>query len=118
MSEPGDETIFYLDQITVKPGQAKAFLDVYMREYAPKAEARGLQLAFRWLSPPLFLTEQSNQVFIIWKVQGVEAWWRATRLRRGDPALVRFWSDIAQMIVARQRLYLADVTDIESLCDV
>jgi len=118
MGEPGAETIYYLDHIVAQPGQGKALLDLYMTSYVPKAKSRGMVLAHRWVTPPLWLEGQSNELFIIWTVQGVAAWWAATRMRRKDPDLISFWAEALPLIAKRQRLYLSDVDDVASLCSV
>jgi hypothetical protein len=119
MSEPaGNETIYILDQVTPKPGQAEAFLAAYMEKYAPAARARGMTLVHRWVAPPMWLKEQSNTLFIIWTVQGARAWWQMSFLGRRDPAVSGFWEEIEPMIEKRHRSFLSDVADVESLCHV
>jgi len=114
----GNETIYILDQITPKPGQAQAFLNAYMEKYAPAARARGMTLVHRWVSPPMWLKEQSNTLFIIWTVQGAKAWWQMSFLGRRDPTVVGWWEEAESMIEKRHRCFLSDVADIESLANV
>jgi len=118
MSEKGRETIFYLDHMVAQPGCAQALLQFYMSDYVPQAKTRGMTLVHQWVTPPLWLKKQSNELFITWSVEGVQAWWNATRLRRADPSFLRFWEDAKPMIVSRRRLFLSDVNDVEGLCDV
>jgi len=118
MSEAGRETIYYLDHMVAVPGRAEELLEFYMAAYAPQARSRGMALVHRWVTPPLWLKEQSNELFVIWAVQGAEAWWSATRSRRADPSFLVFWEQAKPMIAHRRRLFLSDVADVESLCNV
>jgi hypothetical protein len=119
MSEPWhDETIYILDQVTTKPGQAQTFLTAYMERYAPAARARGMTLVHRWVTPPMWLKEQSNTLHIIWTVQGAQAWWAMSQQGRANPAVRAFWDSIEPLIETRHRSFLSDVADVESLCNV
>jgi len=112
------ETIFIVDQVIPKPGQAKAFLDTYMARYAPAARERGMTLVHQWVSPPMWLDEQSNTLTIIWTVQGAPAWWNMSFHGRRNPEVAGFWESIEPMIVSRRRSFSAEVADLESLADV
>jgi hypothetical protein len=114
----GKETIYILDQVTPKPGQAQKFLEAYMEKYAPAARARGMTLVHRWVTPPLWLKEQSNTLFIIWTVQGAKSWWQMSFLGRRDPAVAGWWEEAEAMIEKRHRCFLSDIADVESLCNV
>jgi hypothetical protein len=118
MSEAGKETIYYLDQITPKPGLAQAVLDLYMTKYVPAAQERGMTLVHRWVAPPMWLKEQSNTLYIIWTVQGARAWWQASYFGRRNPEVAGFWEALEPMLVSRHRSFLSDVADVESLCNV
>jgi hypothetical protein len=112
------ETIYILDQVTTKPGQAQEFLEVYMAHYAPAARERGMTLVHRWVTPPMWLKEQSNTLHIIWTVQGAPAWWSMSHQGRRNPAVRQFWESVEPLIETRHRSFLSDVADVESLCDV
>jgi hypothetical protein len=119
MSEPEhNETIYILDEVTVKPGRAEEFLAAYMEKYAPKARARGMTLVHRWMTPPLWLKEQSNTLYIIWTVQGAKAWWQMSFLGRRDPAVFGWWEEAEAMIVTRRHCFLSDIAELESLANV
>ncbi len=113
-----NETIYILDEMTAKPGQAEALLAAYMEKYAPAARERGMTLIHRWVTPPLWLREQSNTLYVIWTVQGAKAWWRMSFLGRRDPAVTGWWEEAASMIETRRRCFLGDVADLESLSNV
>ena len=89
-----NETIYILDQVTVKPGRAQDFLADYMERYAPAARARGMTLVHRWVTPPMWLREQSNTLHIIWTVQGAPAWWSMSHQGRRNPAVRGFWESV------------------------
>jgi hypothetical protein len=120
MSQPEHkETIYILDQVTAKPGQAKAFLEAYMERYAPAAKQdRGMTLLHRWISPPMWLEDEGNTLFIIWTVQGAPAWWNMSFHGRRNPAVAEFWKSIEPLIETRHRSFLSDIADVESLCNV
>jgi hypothetical protein len=113
-----DETIYILDEMTAKPGQAEALLAAYMADYVPAARERGMTLIHRWVTPPLWLKAQSNTLHVIWTVQGAKSWWRMSFIGRRDPAVAGWWENAAPMIESRRRCFLADADDLESLADV
>jgi hypothetical protein len=116
------ETIFIQDQITAKPGKAKAVLAAYMERYAPAAkEERGMTLVSRLITPPMWLNDQDDQgntLVITWSVQGAPAWWNMSFHGRRNPAVAEFWKSIAPLIETRNRSFLSDIADVESLCNV
>lgn len=113
-----DETIYLMDRITPKAGQAEAFLKAYMERYAPNARARGLKHEFTWITPPMWLDNQPNTLFIIWSVKGAPAWWAMEQSARRDPAILDWWRDADAMIESRHRCFLGNVSDIASLTNV
>jgi hypothetical protein len=112
------ETIYILDEMTAKPGQAEALLAAYMEKYAPAARERGMILVHRWVTPPLWLKEQSNTLYVIWTVQGAKAWWQMSFLGRRDHAVAGWWEEAAPMIESRRRCFLGDVADLGSFSNV
>jgi hypothetical protein len=113
-----NETIYILDEVTVKPGQAQDFLAAYMERYAPAARERGMTLVHRWVTPPMWLKEQSNTLHIIWTVQGAPAWWGMSHQGRRNPAVKAFWNSVEPLVEKRHRSFLSDVADVESICNV
>ncbi len=113
-----NETIYILDEVTAKPGKAQQFLAAYMERYVPAAKERGMTLVHRWVSPPMWLVEESNTLCIIWTVRGAPAWWSMSHQGRRNPAVAEFWSSIEPLIEKRHRSFLSDVADVESLCNV
>ena len=121
MSQDGqDQTIYILDQIRARPGKGKKVLAAYMDRYAPgMLEKCGLTLVSRWVSPPMWLDDVTNTLFIVWSVQGVPDWWEKMRLGATlNPELIEFWREIEPLVEERHRYFLSDVADVESLCNV
>jgi len=103
-----------VDQITVKPGQGRAFLQAYMERYVPGAQARGLELEQRWVTPPLWLEQQSNTLVFVWSLRGAQGFWAMSLQGRLDPAVQDWWWSEAQALVeSRQRYIVGDAADLE-----
>jgi hypothetical protein len=113
-----NETIYILDEVTPKAGRGEAFLAAYMTQYAPKARERGMTLVHSWVTPPLWLKEQSNTLYIIWSVQGARSWGQMSFVGRRDPAVAGWWEEAEAMIEHRRRCFLSDVSELESLSHV
>lgn len=112
-------TVYVVDDVTVKPGAGAAFLEAYMSRYAPGAQARGLTLLHRMVSPPVWLEEQSNRLIFIWTAAGAAGVWAAKFAGRNDPALAAWWeSEAAAFIESRSRAVFADPTELARLGDV
>jgi hypothetical protein len=114
-----DETVYILDQVTPKPGRAQEFMKSYVEHYVPGAEARGMKRAFTWVTPPVWLDNQTNTLFFIWSVKGTAGWWATQMAARLDPSFViDWWRSAEPMIETRRRYCLADVSDVASLTHV
>jgi hypothetical protein len=109
-----DAGIRLVDQITVKPGQGAAFLRAYMERYVPGAQARGLVLEQRWVTPPLWLEEQCNTLVFVWRLRGAQGFWTMSLQGRQDPAVLDWWWGEAQaMVESRQRYIAGDAADLD-----
>jgi hypothetical protein len=113
-----NETIYIVDEIVTRPGEGRAFLDVYMKRYAPAAQARGLTLDRVLVSPPLWLDDQSNILTITWTLQGAPAWWQMSFRSRTDPSVTSWWAEVDEKVVSRKRSYMSAAADIEALTNV
>ena len=112
------KTIYAVDEIVPRPGEARAFLLAYMERYAPGARARGMTLERVLVSPPMWLEDQSNTLTISWTIAGVPAWWQMSMQARPDPAIAAWWSEVDHMVVSRSRNYMAALEDVEALSRV
>lgn len=115
MAEP---TIYIVDEVVTKPGQARGFIDRYLAEYAPGAERRGMTLDRVLVSPPIWLPDQENTVTITWTVPGVGAWWQMTAMGRHDASIGEFWTEIEQLLQSRSRRMTAAADDVDGLNNV
>ena len=113
-----NETIYIVDEVVTRPGEGRAFLDVYMKRYAPAAQARGLTLDRVLVSPPLWLDDQSNILTITWTLQGAPAWWQMSFRSRTDPSVTSWWAEVDEKVVSRKRSYMSATADIEALTNV
>jgi hypothetical protein len=109
-----------LDELTVRPG-CLAALDAHLGEQlVPLAEARGVRLVQRWLTPAADLGDADaavglrQQVLLLWAISaddGVEgdddvaAWWRIRR-RAHDPAVGAAWRVVDELVEQRTRRFL------------
>lgn len=109
---------YVLDEITCKPGKAQAMLDTYLKEYAPGARERGMELDRVLVSPPMWLEEQPNTLHITWKLAGAPGFWAMSYQGRRNPAVKGFWDGVEPLIEKRSRRFLAATADVEVLCDV
>ncbi|MCV7107743.1 MULTISPECIES: hypothetical protein [Mycolicibacterium] len=110
--------VFVLDRVLTKPGQARAFVDRYLAEYAPGATERGMTLQNVLVSPPIWFEDQSNTVTITWSLPNPLAWWQMTWQGRPDPALGQWWSDVDALVLERSRTVASAAADVDALCAV
>lgn len=113
-----NETIYVVDEIVTRPGEGRAFLDAYMKRYAPGAQTRGLRLDRVLISPPLWLDAESNTIIITWTLQGTPAWWQMSFRSRTEPSVTSWWADVDEKVVSRKRSYMSAAADIEALTNV
>lgn len=109
-------TVFIVDDITTKPGAGEAFLEAYERRYVPGAEARGLTLLHRLVSPPVWLPDQANRLMFIWTAAGAAGAWAAKLAGRPDLLVAEWWQgEAAALIESRTRGVYAKPADIAEL---
>ncbi|NEW42656.1 hypothetical protein GV794_27565 [Nocardia cyriacigeorgica] len=119
MSGTADEPAIYIvDEMVAPPGQGRAFLDRYLRQYAPGARDRGLVLDRVLVSPPVWLNEQSNTITVSWTVHGAERWWRQRLGASRDPEVAAWWRTADDLLVSRRRTTSCAYEDVEGLSDV
>ncbi len=110
--------VYIVDRVEIVPGRAREFVDAYLTAYVPPARERGLRLDRMTLTPPLFLSDDSNVLTVTWVVDGAEGWWASALAGRHDVGPARWWDSVRELIVHRSRTTEALVQDIEELCDV
>ena len=97
--------VYMMDEMVIKPGMLKQYIEAYNREYAPGAKARGLKLVGSWIAPPLELQGESNTFVVLWAMDGVEGFWNQ---RKGaqTPAVRAWWEKAEAWQVSRTRRFL------------
>jgi len=100
------EPVFFLDRIVLRPGKLRAFRDKLAGEYVPAAHARGLRLVDAWLTPPLELHDDGNELVLLWSLADVGAFWEMRRLQGEDPEGARWWDGLDEWVVSRSRQVL------------
>ncbi len=108
-------SIYVVDELVARPGQARALLSAYMERYAPGARSRGMVLERVLVSPPMWLEDQSNTLTISWTLPSVPAWWQMSMQARPDPAVAAWWSEVDEMVVSRKRQFMSAFADVEVL---
>jgi len=110
-------TVYVIDRVVTKPGQAREFVDRYLAEYAPGARSRGMTLERVLVSPPIWFDDRSNTVTVTWSLPGPQAWWQMTWRGRPDPTLGEWWSQIGELVEERTRSVAAAADDVDILCE-
>lgn len=113
-----DPTVHIIDRVEVRPGRGQEFVDAYLADYVPRAEARGLTLDHLLVSPPVWIDGEPNVVTAVWSTDGPAGWWKAAVAARYDPESGGWWERMAPLIVDRTRSSAAEAADIRTLCDV
>ncbi|MDH6281007.1 hypothetical protein [Prescottella agglutinans] len=121
LAEPAADaapTVYIVDEMEVVPGRAREFVASYLEQYAPGARARGLTLDRILVSPPVWLTDQSNTVTVTWTVTGADAWWQQRWAAGRDPAVAAWWAAADESLVSRRRTTSSALGDLEVVTDV
>ncbi|OBK34164.1 hypothetical protein A5659_01655 [Mycobacterium sp. 1165196.3] len=113
-----DGEVFVIDRVVTRPGCARRFVDAYLADYAPGAQARGMTLRDILVSPPIWFDDDANVITATWTLPGARAWWEMTWKGRPDPTLGEWWSRIDELITERSRTCAARADDVDGLCDV
>ena len=103
-----------LDELEIRPGQLAAFLESVERDYRPGAEARGMRLVHRWVTPPVEQPGLVNRVLLVWEVDGVEGFWRM-RSQNAAPEVAAFWQATEAFVAQRTRRYAAEADALAAL---
>ncbi|MCH2173168.1 hypothetical protein MK489_20505 [Myxococcota bacterium] len=98
--------IFVLDQIRLHPGKLGEFREKLAREYIPAARGRGLQLVDSWLTPPLELEDDGNDLVLLWSLEDLGAFWKMRSLQGADPEGARWWEGTGAWVASRSRKFM------------
>lgn len=108
--------VFLIDQLVARAGQARALLQAYRDHYIPGAQRRGMCLEHSWVSPPLWLEEESNTLLFVWSLRGAADFWAMSFQGRQDPALEDWWwRQAAALIESRQRYIAGEAAGLSRL---
>jgi hypothetical protein len=107
--------VYVVDQLVARPGQAQALLQAYREHYIPGAQARGMRLEHSWVTPPLWLEEQSNTLLFVWSLPGAAGFWAMSFKSRQDPAVEDWWRQAASLVESRQRYVAGEVAELARL---
>lgn len=99
-----------LDEIHIEAKQVPALLARLDTDYLPAAEARGLQLEQRWVSPPVAIPGRPNIVWLLWQVPEGMGYYYA-RSQQGT-AVGEFWAAVEPLITERHRHVLGDADEV------
>ena len=113
-----EAVVYVIDRVVTRPGQARAFVDRYLAEYAPGARERGMTLRDVLVSPPIWFDDAANTVTITWTLPTAPAWWQMTWQGRHDPALGQWWSQIGELVSERSRSVAAPADAVDGLGNV
>ena len=97
-----EAVVYVIDRVVTRPGQARAFVDRYLAEYAP----------------PIWFDDAANTVTITWTLPTAPAWWQMTWQGRPDPALGQWWSQIGELVSERSRSVAAPADAVDGLGNV
>src|SRR5690242_7698952 len=98
-----------VDEITLRPGTATAFLQRLDSVYRPDVEARGYRLADCTVSPPIDVAGEPVHVRVHWSLESVSQTraanprWDLRLLRDAGPAATSFWDEAGNDVIDRAR---------------
>lgn len=103
--------IWLLDRYEVKPGRLRELQSGLESRYLPGARRRGLTLVGQWITPPLELAQQGNELLVLWSLPDREAFWRMRAGSGADPEVRAWWAEADALVVRRERQFLGAPQD-------
>ncbi|ARS26136.1 hypothetical protein [Sphingomonas sp. KC8] len=111
--------IWIIDDVVVRPGHGPAFLQRYLKEYAPGAASRGMTLVHQMVEPAMWLDDEPNRILLIWSVPDAGAMWVSKHVARMTTDVTAFWEETAPpFIISRKRSITAEASQLEALANV
>jgi hypothetical protein len=98
--------IYVLDRYEVKPGRLRELQRGFESRYLPAARRRGLALVGCWVAPPLELEQGGNELFALWSLPDVAAFWRMRAGSGSDAEVTAWWREADALSVRRERKFL------------
>jgi hypothetical protein len=99
--------VHILDQISVRPGCIREFMQCFEAEYLPAAQQRKMALQLRSVSPPVELDEHISEVFLLWQITEIGDFWSMRKEAKIDPSVAEFWQHCEPWIDTRSRKVLS-----------
>ena len=93
-----------LDEITLATDEVDGWLTRWRAEYAPAAQARGLELVAIWTGGTR--DSQRSTVVIQWRVASVGAYWASRQAATADSEVAAFWAATDAIALDRDRRVL------------
>jgi len=98
--------IYVLDRMELRPGRLRAYRELLERRYLPGARERGMELVGLFAAPPLELEDASNELFALWSLPDVAAFWAMRARAVADPDVATFWRESEAFLLGRERRFL------------
>ena len=99
--------IWLLDRYAVKPGRLGELQAAFEARGLPSARRRGLTLVGRWITPPVELEQEGNELLVLWSLPDAEAFW-PMRIGAGtDAEVAAWWNEVDALVLRRERQFLA-----------
>ena len=106
-----EKPIYVLDEFELHPGALGGFLSALEQEYLPVAEARGMQLRHKWITPPVELSDRGSTVLLVWVLDGVAGFW-GMRGQSGHEDVAAWWERCSEFFSRRTRRFAAESSDL------
>jgi hypothetical protein len=103
--------IYLLDRTLLRPGRLREYRELFARRYLPGARERGMELVGLFAAPPLELEDESNELFALWSLPDVAAFWTMRARAGADPAVAAFWRESEPFVLGRERRFLARLAE-------
>lgn len=99
--------IHILDEIVLEPERIEQILNTLEQDYLVKAQARGLKLLERWVSPPVQVLGVKNSLWLLWQVP--DAWGYYGMRGQAGSEVPAFWAFVDDLCDSRRRHVLGQV---------
>ena len=109
-----DQAIYVLDELQLQPGALESFLSTFERDYRPAAEARGMRLEHKWVTPTFERADRGSTLLLVWALDGVGGFW-GMRAQNGEPQIAEWWDECDELIASRTRRYAAESSALPGL---
>ena len=92
-----------LDEIVVAADSLPTLRTLLHERYLPGVQARNMQLAGEWVSPPVTVAGEPHTLWLAWQLPGIEAWWAMRQQAGFDPVVAALWKEVDALCLRRAR---------------